>query len=138
MQIPKILILTLLKTNPLANNKNACYADFQEELNITELIDKDLHRNEQFIYDLYAVINHIGSLEFGNYYSYIKLNRENIWYEFNDIEVTELGRELLNVLMLIIYFILKSNDINDIRIYYSNFIYYFYIIINLRCFNFWK
>ena len=38
--------------------------------------------------NLYDVKNHIGSLEFGHYYSYIKLNRENIWYEFNDIEVT--------------------------------------------------
>ena len=45
--------------------------------------------------NLYDVKNHIGSLEFGHYYSYIKLNRENIWYEFNDIEVTELGRELI-------------------------------------------
>ncbi len=89
-----------------------------------------MHRNEKFVYDLYAVINHIGSLEFGNYYSYIKLNREKIWFKFNDIEVTELGRELINVLMMIVYFILKSNNINDIRIYYSNFLYYFYSIIN--------
>ena len=32
--------------------------------------------------------------------------------------------------MFIVYFILKSNNINDIRIYYSNFLYYFYSIIN--------
>ena len=46
---PKILILSLLKTNPLANNKNECYVDFQEELDINEFVDKDLHRNEKFI-----------------------------------------------------------------------------------------
>ena len=92
-------------------------------MDITEFVDKDLHRNQKFVYDLYVVINHINSLEFGNYYSYIKLNREKIWFKFNDIEVTELGR-------LIVYFILKSNNINDIRIYYSNFLYYFYSIIN--------
>ena len=57
----------MLKTNPLANNKNECYVDFQEELDINEFVDKDLHRNEKFVYDLYAVINHIGSFEFGHY-----------------------------------------------------------------------
>jgi ubiquitin C-terminal hydrolase len=33
-------------------------------------------------YNLYAVSNHSGSLDFGHYFAYIKL--KDSWYEFND------------------------------------------------------
>ena len=92
-------------------------------MDITEFVDKDFHRNQKFVYDLYAVINHMNHIKIWKLLLLYKLNREKKWFKFNDIEVTELGR-------LIVYFILKSNNINDIRIYYSNFLYYFYSIIN--------
>ena len=53
---PKILILSLLKTNPLANNKNLCNVNFQEENGHNEFLNKDLNRNEKFFYNLYGVV----------------------------------------------------------------------------------
>ena len=40
-------------------------------------------------YKLFGIINHVGNLNYGHYYSYIKL--ENEWYEFNDSNVFKIN-----------------------------------------------
>ena len=64
------------------NEKNVCNVEFEEILELKDFIDYECGYNEESLYCLFGVINHIGSLESGHYYSYI-LNNDS-WYEFND------------------------------------------------------
>ena len=41
-------------------------------------------------YLLYLIENHAGTINFGHYYAYIKLN-DKTWYEFNDYNVSKIG-----------------------------------------------
>ena len=41
-------------------------------------------------YLLYSIENHSGTINFGHYYAYIKLN-DKVWYEFNDSHVSKIG-----------------------------------------------
>lgn len=40
-------------------------------------------------YELYAVVNHVGSLRFGHYTATIKSFEDGLWYEFNDTIVSK-------------------------------------------------
>ena len=47
--------------------------------------------NQQpLLYDLIAVINHYGTMDFGHYDSFAKNSETGKWYHFNDTKVTEL------------------------------------------------
>ena len=48
------------------------------------------YKNDSYIYDLYGVCNHSGSVMGGHYTSYIK-NANNKWYMFNDSQVKEVN-----------------------------------------------
>ena len=43
---------------------------------------------EKYVYDLFAVANHVGGLHGGHYYAYCKNCKDNEWYEFNDSHVS--------------------------------------------------
>lgn len=43
------------------------------------------------VYDLYALVNHIGSLSGGHYYADIKSFENQKWYRFDDSIVEEVG-----------------------------------------------
>lgn len=78
---PEILILSIQRLTE-NNEKNVCNVEFEEILELKDFIDYECGYNEESLYCLFGVINHIGSLESGHYYSYI-LNNDS-WYEFND------------------------------------------------------
>ena len=40
------------------------------------------------VYDLYGVINHTGSLQFGHYYAYAYNKDYDEWFEYNDSSVS--------------------------------------------------
>uniref|UniRef100_F7FRR5 Ubiquitin carboxyl-terminal hydrolase n=1 Tax=Ornithorhynchus anatinus TaxID=9258 RepID=F7FRR5_ORNAN len=46
---------------------------------------------EDFIYDLYAVCNHQGTLEWGHYTAYCKNSVDGLWYCFDDSHVQQLS-----------------------------------------------
>ena len=58
-------------------------------LDIREYTDEKSEEQGKFIYNLYALVTHDGDLEFGHYKSFIKFNRFNELYEFNDSIVNE-------------------------------------------------
>jgi len=90
-QPPNILILSLQRINPRTKRKNNCSVSFKEYLDLSRYIDPECgHRNESS-YSLYGIGNHSGSIDFGHYYAYIKLN-DSSWYEFNDSYVSPMGR----------------------------------------------
>lgn len=84
---PKILIFSLQRFNYHTNLKNECNVSFRVNLNIKEFIDNDFGFNNNSIYYLYSVINHLGFVNFGHYFTLIKLNN-NLWFKFDDEKVT--------------------------------------------------
>ena len=85
-QPPNILILSLQRIIGKIGKKNDCYVKFPEELDISDYIDEDCGYKNDNKYILYGVGNHMGKMDFGHYYAYIKLNDDQ-WYEFNDSRV---------------------------------------------------
>ena len=65
--------------------------------------------NNNEIYDLFAVINHIGNLSSGHYYSIIKQN--NKWIVYNDSSVNEFTRTFdTQEAYILIYKLNKDNN----------------------------
>ena len=93
---PNILILSLQRFNRSTNKKNNCFVKFPEILSISNFIDQDYGFEGDATYILYAIINHVGTISSGHYYSYVKImnSQDYKWYEFNDDKVVDLGYEL--------------------------------------------
>ena len=72
--LPEIIILSIKRIDWILNIKNNTEIKFSEYLNLRRYIDNDFEKNNEESYSLIGIINHIGSLEFGHYYSLIKLN----------------------------------------------------------------
>ena len=89
-QPPNILILSLQRINPRTKRKNTCSIDFPQILDINKFIDGDCGHANDGEYILYGIGNHNGSINFGHYYAYIKLN-DKYWYEFNDSYVRKMS-----------------------------------------------
>ena len=89
-QPPNILILSLQRINNRTKRKNTCYVSFPEILDIKKFIDIDCGHANETQYVLYGIGNHSGTINFGHYYAYIKLN-DKYWYEFNDSMVRRIS-----------------------------------------------
>lgn len=87
---PNILILSFQRINWRTQRKNNCKVTFYEELNIQRYIDEECGHGNEYKYTLYGIGNHSGTINFGHYYAYIKLNNKT-WYEFNDSMVSKIG-----------------------------------------------
>ena len=96
-RFPKILILSLQRINLYKQTKNECIVDFPEILDINDYIDEDFKTNINTIYNLFGIINHIGAVNFGYYYSFIKFYNKIDWYEFNDSDVKYIGNKILDI-----------------------------------------
>jgi ubiquitin C-terminal hydrolase len=60
-----------------------------ENLDLTKYVFG--YKKEQYIYDLFGIVNHSGSTYGGHYTSYVKTVDEK-WYHFNDTNVTEVEK----------------------------------------------
>ena len=68
-------------------------------MNISKYCFNEINNNK-FIYELYTVINHIGVINYGHYYTYIKKQNNNIninLIEFNDILIKDLVSDISNL-----------------------------------------
>ena len=85
---PDILVIDIKRFNVM-NKKNQILVEFPlENLNLSKYVigyDKDT-----YIYDLYGVCNHSGSVMGGHYTSFVK-NANGKWYHYNDTNVAEVG-----------------------------------------------
>jgi len=63
-------------------------------LNLKEFIDKNLCFDKQSKYNLYSVFN--GVVNLGHHNSFIKLDKNNSWYCFDDSTVNLIGNDLNN------------------------------------------
>jgi hypothetical protein len=64
--------------------------EFPPEIDLGEfLAESDL----EDIFDLYGVLVHAGTSNYGHYYAFLRPTTENRWFEFNDSSVTEVSPE---------------------------------------------
>ena len=81
-----IIHLKRFRNNRKIENK----VDFPiEGLDLTKYLP---NTNEKYIYDLFAVANHVGGLQGGHYYAYCKNCKDGEWYEFNDSHVSKIDK----------------------------------------------
>ena len=84
-KLPKILILTLQKSNTENTQKIPWIVNFDKNIGIREIVDIELIKNESAKYEIFAINNHLGSTpKSGHYYSQIYLEKLGAWYSFND------------------------------------------------------
>ena len=83
---PTILAIDLKRFNN-SNRKNQALVSFPiNDLDLSKYVVG--YKNEEYVYDLYGVCNHSGSVLGGHYTSYIR-NANGNWYMFNDTNVSE-------------------------------------------------
>ena len=89
---PELMIIYLKRfTNNL--KKDGRVVNFPlEDFDISELVIG--YDNKSYIYDLYAVCNHSGSIMGGHYTAYVKVSNGE-WYHFNDTQVSKVSKELI-------------------------------------------
>ena len=85
-KLPKILVFSIQRYNYLSFGKSNKSVEFYDEIDLKNFIDNDLEINNNTKYKLFGISNHSGTLNFGHYYSYTKVN--NCWFEFNDAFVS--------------------------------------------------
>ena len=84
--LPEILIIDIKRFNN-KNNKNQMLITFPlENLNLSKYVIG--YKRESYVYDLYGICNHSGSVSGGHYTSFVK-NANGKWYHFNDTSVVE-------------------------------------------------
>ena len=91
-KLPNILIISLQRINPKTGMKNNARVKFYEGLDLKEIIDPETQRADYTKYDLFAISNHIGSINTGHYYSNIKIGQN--WYCFEDSKVYKIGPQI--------------------------------------------
>ena len=95
MKIAKLrnmLIISLQRINPKTGMKNNANVKFYEGLDLKEIIDPETQKADYTKYDLFAISNHIGSINTGHYYSNIKIGQN--WYCFEDSKVYKIGPQI--------------------------------------------
>ena len=90
--LPQILIISLQRLNQYTGKKNDVPVKFYEGLDLREIIDSDLSDGSSTRYNLFAVSNHIGEINTGHYFSYIKIGK--MWYCFEDSKVFQVGYQI--------------------------------------------
>lgn len=90
---PDILIICLKRYQPVSVNGNWVYVKNEHEvtvplkLNIHPYIS--VEREKNLNYKLFGVANHVGNLNYGHCFSYVKNNED--WFMFNDQQVKKLS-----------------------------------------------
>ncbi|XP_023201533.1 ubiquitin carboxyl-terminal hydrolase 47-like [Xiphophorus maculatus] len=86
---PEILILLLKRFE--YNYSHMSYSKDSRPVDVCYTIN--LPENQT--YEMYAMVDHFGTLRGGHYTATIKPEEEDSWYEFNDSSVTLLGNQML-------------------------------------------
>ena len=91
--LPTILVIDIKRFNS-SNKKNQILIDFPlTNLNLSKYVIG--YNKETYIYDLYGVCNHGGSVLGGHYTSFVK-NANDKWYHYNDTSVIQVPEQVQN------------------------------------------
>jgi len=80
-----------------------------EGLDISDYVINKKNDEDKFIYDLFAVGNHFGSMGFGHYTAYAKNPFTKKWYDFDDSHVSELNSKDIVTTSAYVLFYRKRN-----------------------------
>ena len=104
--LSQILIISFQRINQITGKKDNTFIEFPHNLNMKNYCEKGIANT--YFYELFAIINHSGSITSGHYYAVIKLNNE--WYEFNDskvVKITLRKEKMISNLVYCLYYIKK-------------------------------
>ena len=89
---PEILILSFQRIDETTQKKNDCQIIFpiNDTLKLYDFIDHDIGFDQESHYKLFSIVNHIGSMNGGHYFTYIRPLESQKWYEFNDSSVRQI------------------------------------------------
>ena len=92
-KLPKILIISLQKTNDENTKKIPWQVNYGNKLTLEDIVDFGLCKKNIGLYQLFAINNHLGySPRSGHYFSMIKLEKlNNYWFSFNDTSVDRIN-----------------------------------------------
>lgn len=66
-------------------------------------------QSESFLYDLYAVVNHVGALATGHYFAYIRTETDGKWKCFNDHQCKDIDeKEVVSSSAYILFYIRRD------------------------------
>ena len=106
--LPQILIISLQRINSHNGMKNNAPVRFYEGIDLREIIDAEISDGSSTKYNLFAVSNHVGEINTGHYYSYIKIGKD--WYCFEDSKVYKVGYQIkMNTSEVYTLFYTRSN-----------------------------
>ncbi len=87
---PEILILSLQRIDE-RQEKLGYKVKFPQILDIYPYVDHDCGYDREYKYNLFGIINHVGNIDYGHYFSFIKIGNKN-WLKFNDHEVKNIKK----------------------------------------------
>ena len=90
--LPQILIISLQRINPYSGTKNDSPVKFYEGMDLRDIVDTEISDITYTKYNLFAVTNHVGKINTGHYFSYIKIGKN--WYCFEDSKVYKVGYQI--------------------------------------------
>jgi ubiquitin C-terminal hydrolase len=108
---PNILVIDIKRFNAM-NRKNQKLVDFPlENLNLSKYVIG--YNKDSYVYDLYGVCNHSGSVMGGHYTSFVK-NANGKWYHYNDTSVSEvaLPQQIITPKAYCFFYRKRSTNIN--------------------------
>ena len=93
-----------------------------KDLDMTQYVKKKKTNDEKYIYDLFAVGNHYGSIHGGHYVAYAKNCIKDKWYEFNDDSVSDLNESGVVTQSAYTLFYRRRGEKNEKELYTKEFI----------------
>ena len=123
MEIYSISEVVIIHLKRFRNNRKIeNLVDFPiDNLDLTKFLP---NQNEKYIYDLFAVANHVGGLHGGHYFAYCKNYKNGELYEFNDSHVDKIDKDKIvteNAYVLF-YSRKRENKINEEELFKKPFI----------------
>ena len=118
-RIPQYLVITLkrFKYTLMYKTKMDCPIKFPtNKINLEPYLTEFDNSEKYKIYDLYGVVNHLGNLSGGHYYSIIEQN--NKWIKYNDSEVNDFSRTFDTQEAYILIYKLNEENNNYINLKY--------------------
>ena len=123
MEIYSISEIVIIHLKRFRNNRKIeNIVDFPiEGLDLTKYLP---NQNEKYIYDLFAVANHVGGLQGGHYYAYCKNCKDGEWYEFNDSHVGKIDKNKVcsETAYVLFYSRRREEKINEEELFKKPFI----------------
>ena len=87
---PEILILSLQRIDE-KQEKLGYKVKFPLILDIYPYVDHECGYDRECKYNLFGIVNHVGNIDYGHYFSFIKIGNRD-WFQFNDHEVNNIKK----------------------------------------------